>query len=188
MDKKIPYFKYHPDPIKTGGFKITELPIICECCGLETVIRSVNETAVFVCPDCIHNGKAYEKFSWGINDIPDWIRDDNVGIVDDNKIDELMCRTPGYPCLQHKVWPVHCDDFCAYMGRVHTGDLKRMRIYTKIKTYLREEGAYNEGEYGTAERLKKPNGYAEGILYGGCERYLFRCLHCGKYLLHYDYD
>ena len=184
MDKKIPHFKYHPDPIKTGGFE-TDKVVVCACCGRETDIYAYYSN---VCPDCIHNGTAYDKFGDEINDIPSWIRDDNIGIVDESKIEELMQRTPGYICWQHQVWPVHCNDFCAYMGEVHTGDLKRMRIYTKIKNYLREEGAFDEGDYGNEKRSKDPKGYAESILTGGCERYLFRCLHCGKYLLHYDYD
>ena len=222
-EQNIPYFKYHPDPLKSGAFQKTDTPVICDCCGQKTSINHsfdiialkeevtvngevvcpaelLNDEAyeedgnyycwhVYICPDCFHSGRAYDKFGYEINDIyDDRYRKKYTGIIDNNKIEELVRCTPGYPCLQNQVWPVHCQDFCAYIGSVHEGDLKRMRIFKKIKIYLQEEGPVDEGDYGKKERLKDPKEYAEGILYGGCERYLFRCLHCGKYLLHYDYD
>ena len=222
-EQKIPYFKYHPDPLKSGAFQKTDTPVICDICKQKThinhsfdIIASKKDAKingevvcpaelfngkayeeddscyywiVYICPSCFHNGKAHDKFGYEINDIyDDRYREKYTGIIDEDKIDELVRCTPGYPCCQHQVWPVHCNDFCAFVDIVYETDLKQMGILKEIKTYLREEGAFNEGEYGTEKRLKDPKTYAEGILYGGCEKYLFRCLHCGKYLLHYDYD
>ncbi|MDR2932383.1 MAG: CbrC family protein [Oscillospiraceae bacterium] len=185
----MPYFKYHPDPIRTGVFQ-TGQTVACSCCGKETDIWLKSE---HICPDCIHSGKAYDKFGAdsNLNSVYDYntdYREQYTGMIDEANIEELLHRTPGYLCNQYPVWPVHCNDFCAYIMTVHEGNLIQMGILEEIKTYLRKEGAFDEGDYGTEMRLKNPEAYAESILIGGCDRYLFRCLHCRKYLLRYDYD
>ena len=35
MKKELPFFKYHPDPLKTEAFK-TGKNVVCDCCGKET--------------------------------------------------------------------------------------------------------------------------------------------------------
>lgn len=37
MKKELPFFKYHPNPLKTGTFE-TDKTVICDCCGKETDI------------------------------------------------------------------------------------------------------------------------------------------------------
>ena len=35
MKKELPFFKYHPNPLKTGTFE-TDKTVVCDCCGKET--------------------------------------------------------------------------------------------------------------------------------------------------------
>ena len=36
--RKLPKFKYHPNPLKTGAFIEEDEPFVCDCCGKETLI------------------------------------------------------------------------------------------------------------------------------------------------------
>lgn len=38
MKKELPFFKYHPEPLKTGAFK-TDKTVVCDCCGKETKVK-----------------------------------------------------------------------------------------------------------------------------------------------------
>ena len=94
MKKELPFFKYHPDPLKTGTFE-TDKTVICDCCGKETDIYYSGpfysvEDVEYLCPECIANVKASKKFDGDFIDI-------YFGEVsDEEKIDELTHRTPSY--------------------------------------------------------------------------------------------
>lgn len=64
MNKQLPYFKYHPDPIYTGVFE--PLDEKCDCCG--EISHYVYTPSVYsthdidaLCPWCIASGKVKEK-------------------------------------------------------------------------------------------------------------------------------
>lgn len=38
MKKELPFFKYHPEPLKTGVFETGET-VVCDCCGNETKVK-----------------------------------------------------------------------------------------------------------------------------------------------------
>lgn len=168
---KIPYFKYHPDPMKTEVF--VERAAVCPCCGKETDVvyegpfYSIEDVAD-LCPDCIANGAAAKKYDGAFQDA------ESVDEVSDPaKLDELIHRTPGYCGWQQEYWRAHCDDFCAYLGDADYARLMELGILEEVMAdphldpWLRENPrSLGQGPYG----------------------YLFRCLHCGKYLLHVDYD
>ena len=64
---KIPEFKYHPDPIKTGAFSQGEYRK-CDCCNESTNIwysepfYTAKDGIECLCPNCIANGMAASKF------------------------------------------------------------------------------------------------------------------------------
>ena len=124
---KIPEFKYHPDPIKTGAFSQGEYR------------------------KCIANGMAASKFDGEFQDPESTDRVSNP-----DKLDELIHRTPGYFGWQQEYWIAHCDDYCAFVGYVGWKELVDMGIDGQIeKNYDQnlngfdikdvKECMYNEG-------------------------------------------
>ena len=174
----LPTFKYHPDPMKTGAFK-QGATSKCNCCDKETDIWYQNpfyteyDSVNCICPECISNGSAAIKFNGEFQDAC------NVDEVSDPaKLDELVHRTPGYCGWQQEYWFAHCDDYCAFMGYVGWDDLVKMGIDKEI------EENYNQDVNGFALSDVKECMINNGSMQG----YLFRCLHCGKYMIYVDCD
>lgn len=121
-----------------------------------------------ICPECVANGKAAEKFNG------EFISDAEISKVDEQaKVDELFKRTPGYISWQGENWLACCNDFCACIGDVGTKELEEMGIADEV---FAEYDKLNEYE-NAREYLVKA---------GSMAGYLFRCLHCGKYHLWVD--
>ena len=112
---KIPEFKYHPDPIKTGAFSQGEYRK-CDCCNESTNIwysepfYTAKDGIECLCPNCIANGMAASKFDGEFQDPESTDRVSNP-----DKLDELIHRTPGYFGWQQEYWIAHCDDYCAFV-------------------------------------------------------------------------
>jgi len=174
--ENLPVFKYHPDPIKTGAFQTDEI-VTCKCCDKETSVYytgpfyAVDEIE-YLCPECIKNGKASDKFDGSFQD------ESSCDEVSDNeKLNELCTRTPGYSGWQQEHWPAHCDDFCAFIGYVGWNEIEQLGIATEI-----EEDISANGEYPIS--MVKEHLSVSGRLQG----YLFCCLNCSKHRLHIDCD
>ena len=172
---KIPIFKYHINPIETGAFQ-TDKNVTCDCCGKETSIYydgpfySVTDVK-YLCPECIASGRAAEKFD---GDFQDEFSVDKVS--DDEKLDELIHRTPGYCGWQQEYWLAHCDDFCAFKGYVLWKDIVKMGLEKEIEETYREE--LNGIDFNTVKEC----------LNGSMQGYLFQCLKCKKHFLYIDCD
>lgn len=179
MKKELPFFKYHPDPLKTGTFETNET-VVCDCCGKETDIYYSGpfysvEDVEYLCPECIANGEASKKFDGDFIDI-------YFGEVsDEKKIDELIHRTPSYCGWQQEIWVTHCDDFCAFLGYVGAKELKEMGVLEEVIENGSPEFNAEWSEEQTEIIKKMVNG-------GHAQGYLFKCLHCGKHFLYYDVD
>lgn len=173
MAEKLPYFKYHPDPFQTEVFKQREEPVVCPCCGKPTAVTyegpfySVEEVAG-LCPACIASGAAAQKFDGAFQD--SYSVDE---VSDERKLEELIYRTPGYCGWQQEYWRAHCDDYCAFVGYVGYRELEQMGLLEEVLEDL--DGWEREH----ISDLTKD---------GSVQGYLFRCLHCGKHLLHIDCD
>lgn len=169
----IPYFRYHPDPFATGIFKEPDKPVLCPCCqktvsviyeGPFYAIDNVNN----LCPDCIASGEAAKKYDGAFQD------SESVDeVTDPDKLDELVHRTPGYCGWQQEYWKAHCDDYCAFVGYVGFDELNELNVLEEVLEDL--------------EDWQKE--YIRDLVNGGdAQGYLFRCLHCGKHLLHIDFS
>ncbi len=174
MDNELPFFKYHPDPFADGVFRRLETPAVCPCCGEETSViyegpfYSIDEVEG-LCPGCIASGAAAEKFDGQFQD------SESVDEVSDPaKLEELTCRTPGYCGWQQEYWRAHCDDFCAFVGYVGYKELVEQGILEEVLEDLDDNWCKDY-----IQDLSKD---------GSMQGYLFRCLHCGKHLLHVDCD
>lgn len=184
---ELPYFKYHPDPIRTGAFRFDKT-VVCECCNKETSVYYSNpfyciEDVKTLCPICISNGDAAKKFKGefqdylGLEGISADPEVDNTHTYKEEQIDELIYRTPGYSGWQQEQWLSHCNDFCAFVGYVGWNE-----IADKLDEFVNLEA--DCGDLGIdIDQLSE-------YLYNGgsCQGYLFQCLHCGKYRLHFDFD
>ncbi|MDR2528100.1 MAG: CbrC family protein [Synergistaceae bacterium] len=177
-EKEIPYFKYHPNPIETETFKMDET-VLCECCGKETNVYYTGpfycvENVEYLCPWCIANGSAAEKFDGEFQDYA-LVENDKAHPLSEEALAELTRRTPGYVGWQQEEWLSHCGEPCAFMGYVGLREIE-----DKLDEFVDLDG---DCEYfGGRENLKY-------LLNGGsCQGYLFQCLHCGKYRLYADAD
>jgi len=183
--EKLPVFKYHPNPIETGAFKVGETEE-CDCCGQTTDIcytspfYSAEEINV-LCPFCIANGEAAEKFD---GEFQDYLGIEGVSpnpaepstFKNAEAIEEVTKRTPGYRGWQQEVWLKHCDDLCAFVGYIGWDELQQLGLTDEIESDLAENS-----EIGTIEHVQKycRNG-------GDLQGYLFQCLHCKKHRLYMD--
>src|SRR5690606_35496702 len=100
----------------------------------------------------------------------------------DNKeaIEELLKRTPGYFSWQGEYWPGHCNDFCAYLGKMDGAGLQK--LLSQGDPVLDESVQKEAEQY----RLTKEE-FLEELnirIYG----YLFQCLTCKGHILHTDLD
>ena len=183
---ELPKFKYHPEPLVTGS--IEESECICECCGKATgfiytgLPYSEEDLEDSICPWCIANGDAHEKFDAEFTDY-DAVGDYGSWAEVSSEIKrEIAFRTPGFSGWQEHKWWTHCNDAAAFLGFSGVKEIKEfgpqlieeLKSET-IKTYkISEEdwdnylNALNADESPTA--------------------YIFKCNHCGKLGGYSDFD
>ena len=172
----LPFFKYHPNPLATGAFTQAQYAVVCDCCGCSThiyydgpfyAIDDIN----YLCPNCIASGAAAKKFDGDFQD--DGCLEPKV--LDAEKVDELIHRTPGYSGWQQEYWRSHCGDFCAFIGYVGAAELKALGVLDEVL----DDPQWSEEE---KDLIKTSvNG-------GSLQCYLFKCLHCGKHMVWMDCD
>ncbi len=164
-------FKYYKNIMETGVFK-TDEKVICECCGKETNIYYdgvfySEEEIEFLCPECISSGLAAEKFDGEFFD------DEFIDKVDDEeKIRELLFKTPNYTTETDACWIAHCDDYCQFIGEVTWDYLVEHNleyVLDELKDVFAEDGI-------DIGQIKK---YLDGE--SELKGYLFQCIHCKKY-------
>lgn len=175
----LPSFRYHPNPLETEAFMVSDSPVVCDCCGESALVYYEGpfysvETIDYLCPKCISSGRASKEFDGEFQDECSL----EGGVDDPEKLDELIHRTPGYHGWQQEYWRTHCGDYCAFVGYVGYRELKQMGIVDEIM----DDSVWDE--WGT-EREKMLEAMVNG---GSVQGYLFQCLHCGKYRLWIDCD
>ncbi|WP_286884515.1 CbrC family protein [Aneurinibacillus sp. UBA3580] len=174
--EKLPYFKYHPHPIKTGAIK--QEKTTCPVCEKERdytysgPFYSVEEVEG-ICPWCIHDGSAARKFDGEFQDL-----ENCEEVADLSFKNELIYRTPGYCGWQQERWLSHCGDFCAFIDYVGWKEIE------SIASQLEEDIESICTDWGlTREEFQKR------LINGGSfQGYLFQCVHCGAYRLTTDCD
>jgi uncharacterized protein CbrC (UPF0167 family) len=182
MRESLPSFKYHPDPIATGSFKAKDIT----CLSCKQIRSYVYVGPVYadsdlekgICPWCIINGLAHEKFGAqfaDINAIGDY--DPTMSIPADIKR-EVAYRTPGFNGWQQERWLVHCGDACAFLGPAGRKELAAWGRQELIES-LRADLSMSELDFRAClEQMNKQSGPTA---------YIFRCLHCGQYRGYSDY-
>jgi uncharacterized protein CbrC (UPF0167 family) len=153
----LPKFKYHSDPIATGS--VAESENICACCEQERgyiysgPVYSEADHEDDICPWCIADGTAHEKFGASFIDI------DGVGGLGDweevppETSAEVAFRTPGFTGWQQERWFTCCSDAACFLGRAGYKEL--LAFGPAAIEAIRAELGWEEEEW------KKFGGYSD---------------------------
>jgi len=179
----LPEFKYNPDPVATGS--VIESDAKCECCGqvrgyiYTGPVYSLEELEDALCPWCISDGSASEKFDAtftdeaGIGDYGAWES------VPDHVVAEVSRRTPGFCGWQQERWWTHCGDAAAFIGRAGS---------TELNTYGREAIIAIQQSIGLSDGKEWEKFFAALDKDGSPTAYLFRCVKCEALGGYHDCD
>lgn len=170
---KLPHFKYYPNVIQNGIFKVSDE--ICYCCDrVRGYIYSGPLHAreeLIICPWCLADGSAYRIYKATFVDpkaIGGYGKWDQVS---QEIVDEIVFRTPGVDSWQAVYWFTHCNDAAAYLGPVGYEEL--LAYGNDAVNAIKETSDTTDDEW---------NSYFESLdRRGSPTAYLFQCLHCRQY-------
>lgn len=170
----LPKFKYHPDPIATGS--VIESDAECMCCGQSRgfiytgPVYAEEELDEALCPWCIADGSAHEKFDAsftdeeGVGDYGSW------EAVPEEIVEQVTYRTPGFSGWQQERWWTHCGDAAAFIGRAGREELEK---------YGQEAIQFIQDSTGLPNGKEWERFFAALDKDGSPTAYLFRCIKCG---------
>jgi uncharacterized protein CbrC (UPF0167 family) len=179
----LPAFKYHPDPIATDSVEPSDA--VCRCCGQQRgfiytgPVFAAEELSAGICPWCIADGSAHEKFDAEFTDAAEVGGLAGTPAVPMSVIEEVAFRTPGFSGWQQEHWPACCADAAAFVGRAGRTELET-QWPDAIPSIQESCGLANGAEWREYfQSLHKD---------GSPTAYVFRCLHCGRHLGYSDCD
>jgi uncharacterized protein len=175
----LPEFRYHPDPI--GSRVIEANSAQCACCGQARghmytgpIYSESKNLDNAICPWCIANGAAAEKFGATFTD--------GQGLHESklprSVIDEVMQRTPGFTAWQSERWLACCGDACAFLGDAEQDDLEAL-------DEAEREALVADWDFTGDDLDEMIESYEPG---GSPAVYKFQCRHCGKKHYYMDVD
>lgn len=179
---ELPKFKYSPNAYTLDLFEEEEGT--CSVCNENRELKYSSsfysiEEPEYICPWCIADGKASEKFDGEFNDYcgiegvsPD--PNDAESTIPKELLLEITNKTPSYNSWQQEVWLTHCNEPCAFTGYADAATIEPI-IDELIEDI--EDNGYDPEEI-------KDNLSKDGSLVG----YLFQCINCGQQRLHVDCD
>ncbi|PLR33282.1 hypothetical protein CYR55_16990 [Chimaeribacter californicus] len=175
MEKSLPKFIYITDDY--AGTVFLKNSIMCDCCQKESPyqyngpVYSVEEGEITLCPWCIHDGSAAEKYAASFNDIYDESLEEAI-------ITTVCEQTPGYSSWQDQGWAAHCKDACVYHGDASAQDVADASEPTRQK-WMRD---YEQDAESWDHFMK---GYQPG---GDQGVYKFHCRHCDLIIFNWDFS
>lgn len=176
----MPDYPYHPDPMHSESF--VQSAETCECCGWATGLlyngpirfTSLKQPVSRICPLCIADGSAAEKFNVTFCDglLGEPVSDDIKNVV--------LRQTPGFPSWRQTQWVTHCGDACAFKGPFGWRGLREMSSVELLDS-MREHHVddFEDDEW---ERLSSSLHRDRG----GATAMVFTCRHCGKLVGYVD--
>ena len=174
----LPSFRYHPDPIRTGAVKRSD--VVCVCCGktrgfiYTASVYCRQELNEQLCPWCIASGEAAERF--------EAVFSDGVPLIEAKVpaeiVEEVTKRTPGFVSWQQENWLAHCGDACAFHGYAAKEDLEL--ISSEVKARFLKESYLDESKWQNIKKHYEPA--------GDPAIYKFVCRHCQSVLLGMDFS
>lgn len=169
----LPRFRYHPAPVNTGGIVPSER--VCQVCerargfAYQGVPYGVDDIET-VCPWCIADGSAHEKFGLEFTD-RECIGGGKWESISREIADEVAFRTPGFSGWQQERWFTHCGDAAEFLGPMGREQLEQLG--PEAVDVVRLESGYEAKEWAYYYGSLNPRS-------GPATAYLFRCRHCGK--------
>ena len=130
MSQELPIFKYFADPVSEGVFK--QQSFVCPVCEKS---REWAYIASFyarykekpICPWCISDGSASQKFDGQFQE------DVQDGYIENQEfMDELLHRTPGFSTWNPVAWPILDEDFGIYLGTVGWEEIEDRKLVEKL--------------------------------------------------------
>jgi uncharacterized protein CbrC (UPF0167 family) len=178
----LPSFPLFPDPVGVGVIEKSKKK--CDCCGrargwIYTGPVYCADDEPSLCPWCIADGSAAEKFDATFNDTGTLYA--HPSTPSDPPADELETveqRTPGYNNWQGNCWYACCGHAAVYLGDASGEDLSGRWADAVDVVFADSESIFEElgGAMQDLERGESP-----GV-------YVFRCSHCGKLGGYFDMD
>ncbi|MBY0597819.1 CbrC family protein [Bacillus bingmayongensis] len=177
VEESLPSFKYNKNPL--GLLVIREADGMCPVCRRKTgyvydgpfYTTFDEEETENICPWCIANGFAAQKFDGEFN-----YSGEHMDVQNKEYTDELFYRTPSYFSWQGEYWLSHCNDYCAIIDEVGWKEIAHL------------EHELNDDIEKIINKKKITREDFKGMLYkkGHFTGYLFQCVHCSKHRLYVD--
>ncbi len=174
----LPTFRYHPDPLKSGS--IVQSQAACRACGQARgyiytgPVYSEEELDDRLCPWCIADGSAHEKFDATFVDHTAFTED-----VPETVMAEITRRTPGFSAWQTEQWPCCCDDATAFL---QPAGIKELRQEQDLEGIAMSHIVHEMGiSGGAARRLLESLDRDEGPT-----AFLFQCRGCHRHHMYID--
>jgi len=177
-NEPLPAFRYHPEPVTSGS--VEEATVDCVACGKRRShvyvgpVYAEDDYSGRLCPWCLADGTAARKLGAAFTEVGTDVPPQLTASV----LDELAHRTPGFEAWQQEHWMFHCDDACAFVGRIGRGDLDELP--DALEMLLHENDAFGWSPEQSQE-------YVDALeIDGETTAYLFRCLACGTHQAYSD--
>lgn len=155
----------------------------------------------FICEPCLAGGRLAEKglttneatsLSEDLAQLLPQAFPEQIADLTARRTRELEQRTPYVPTWQPLVWPVHCGDFCCYVGEVGQPDLNELASADDGKAFfmahLSERYSKDEEYVQDLWTNIRPDSATNSPLTWSLTAYLFQCLHCGTHIIEWDCD
>ena len=171
---ELPKFKYSPNAYELDIFENVEG--VCSVCNENRQVKYTSsfysvEEPEYICPWCIADGQASEKYEGEFNDYEGIENSENI---EKELLLQASERTPSYTSWQQEVWLTHCNEPCAFIGYADTKTIEP----------LMEELNDDIENNGYDPDFIKSSLTKDGSLVG----YLFQCVKCSQHRLHVDCD
>jgi len=168
----LPSFRFHPDPEGNGA--IVRQAGHCICCEQDVEFLYVGPTISIhdldekLCPWCIADGRASEKFDVEFSDSQALA---DAGLPPE-LIKEIAERTPGYVCWQQPVWVVHEGQPCVFVGDATLQALTQMT--PQERDAFMQAARLDQDEFEELMAIYRPNS-DPGIYHFRCPKTGFNC-------------
>lgn len=173
---ELPKFKYHPNPLATGA--ISESTEVCECCEkargyIYTASFYSAEEVEAICPWCIADGSAAEKYDGSFSDEYPLMESG----ISEEVTEEVCKRTPGFISWQQEIWQCHCGAPCEFHGDAEKQDIEELSGST-LESFLSTNMVKPEYWVGILQHYEKA---------GNPAVYKFKCIKCGEVIFSMDF-
>lgn len=174
MTTPLPVFTYYPGKVH----HFVPSSEACVCCGqargylYDGTLYTAQTLEGEICPWCIADGSAAARYDGSFHDV--YVMEE-AGVKPE-VLDEIACRTPGYPTWQDSHWLHHCGDACEFHGDASAEDISEATAATR--EHWAEYNGMTVDDWSWAAV-----GYAPG---GDTGFYKFVCRGCKQVLLAWD--